>query len=380
MCNQWATPLFLPSAMNDGVSKNDIQPMNKAFKGRATSLKPVGRFDRQIYTDVQETDFQSGIDQQTNVTKVFADQTRSIIATNESSDVGFSQSVNPYRGCEHGCIYCYARPTHEYLGLNSGIDFESRIFVKQDAATLLEKKFESTGYRPDVLAFSGVTDCYQPLEKSRKITRELVTVCVRYKNPVAIVTKNYLVTRDIDLLVQLAKINGCFVYVTLSTLDEQLVRTLEPRASSAQRRLEAIEKLARAKIPVGVMIAPVIAGLTDQHIPAVLQAAAARGARWANWLLLRLPHSTKELFSDWLEQHMPDRRQKVLELIKQTRNGKLNDPAFFSRYRGHGPYAAMIARLFSLHAQRLQLCTRRPGLSSQHFCPPREAHQMQLPL
>jgi DNA repair photolyase len=283
------------------------------------------------------------------------DVSRSIIARNDSPDIGFDASINPYRGCSHGCIYCYARPTHEYLGFSAGLDFESKVLVKEDAPELLRKQLSSPRWKPQVLSISGVTDCYQPIEKKLRITRRCLEVLTEFRNPVAIVTKNHLVTRDIDLLSELARHDAAVVAVSLTTLDDDLRRVMEPRTSRPVRRLAAIEALARAGVSVGVMTAPVIPGLNDHELPSLISAAAEPGAGFAAYAPVRLPHAVRPLFEDWLARQFPERKEKVLNRIRSMRGGRLNDPHFVSRMRGEGIFADQIFQLFDISCRRAGL-------------------------
>ena len=302
------------------------------------------------------------------------DASRSIITRNDSPDIGFDASINPYRGCSHGCIYCYARPTHEYLGLSAGLDFESKILVKEDASELLRKQLSSPRWRPQALSISGVTDCYQPIEKKLCITRRCLEVLTEFRNPVAIVTKNHLVTRDIDLLSELARDDAAVVAVSLTTLDDDLRRVMEPRTSRPVRRLAAIKALAQASIPVGVMTAPVIPGLNDHELPGLISAAAEAGAGFAAYTPVRLPHVVRPLFKDWLTRHFPERKEKVLNRIRSMRGGKLNDARFGSRMRGEGIFADQISQLFEISCRRAGLQGKRfPSLSTTAFRRPGEA-------
>ncbi|MDF1701728.1 MAG: PA0069 family radical SAM protein [Planctomycetota bacterium] len=304
------------------------------------------------------------------------DATRTILARNDSPDIPFDASVNPYRGCEHGCAYCYARPTHEYLGLSAGLDFERRILVKTDAAPLLRTALGRRGWRPQVIAMSGVTDPYQPIERRLAITRSCLEVLLDFRNPVSIVTKSHLVARDIDLLRALSEHRAASVALSITSLDARLARALEPRAPGPAQRLHAIHQLAAAGIPVGVMVAPVIPGLTDAETPAILRAAAEAGAGFAGTVPLRLPHGVDALFADWLERHAPERKVKVLDRLKSLRrepgagggaSERLNDPAFGSRMRGHGPYAQQLHDLFHLTRRRVGLARQAPWLSTAAF-------------
>ena len=285
-------------------------------------------------------------------TQFLCDDTQTLISYTDSPDIGFRASVNPYRGCEHGCAYCYARPYHEYLGFSPGLDFETRIMVKLSAPELLRRELSSPKWQPQVLAMSGVTDCYQPIERKLKITRRCLEVLAEFRNPVAIITKNHLVTRDLDILENLASARAANVNLSITTLNAELARRLEPRASLPRHRLQAIELLSGANIPVRVLIAPVIPGLNDHDIPAILSAARAAGAQDAGYVLLRLPYGVKEIFSDWLATHLPGARNKILDRIRATRRGALNDPRFGTRMRGEGSEAEAIQRLFEVSVAR----------------------------
>ena len=285
-------------------------------------------------------------------TQFLRDDTQTLISYTDSPDIGFRASVNPYRGCEHGCAYCYARPYHEYLGFSSGLDFETRIMVKLSAPELLRSELSSSKWQPQVLAMSGVTDCYQPIERKLQITRRCLEVLAEFRNPVAIVTKNHLVTRDLDILENLASVKAANVNLSITTLNAELARRLEPRASLPRHRLQAIERLSAANIPVRVLIAPVIPGLNDHEIPAILSAARAAGAQDAGYVLLRLPYGVKEIFSDWLATNLPGARNKILDRIRSVRGGALNDPRFGTRMRGEGSEAEAIQHLFEMAVAR----------------------------
>jgi DNA repair photolyase len=336
--------------------------------GRGASGNPANRFERLSY----EPDPDSPPEQSPSpATQFFKDKTRTIIATNDSPDVGFEASINPYRGCEHGCIYCYARPYHEYLGFSAGLDFETKILVKEDAPLLLRKELSSPRWQPQVLGISGVTDPYQPVERRMQLTRRCLEVLAQFRNPVAIVTKNHLVTRDCDLLGELARHDAAAVFLGITTLDADLARTMEPRASSPAGRLAALSELTAAGVPAGVLIAPVIPGLTDHEIPAILAAAKKAGAQFAGHVMLRLPHGVGELFEAWLTQHFPEKKDKVLGRIRAIRGGNLNDPRFGSRMRGEGEIAETIHKMFML-ARRREGINGRPALSTNAFRRPEE--------
>ncbi len=281
-------------------------------------------------------------------TQFIVDHSQTAIAYNDSPDVGFHASLNPYRGCEHGCIYCYARPTHEFLGFSSGLDFETKIMVKLKAPELLRTELAAPKWKPQVIVMSGVTDCYQPVERKLKLTRRCLEVLLEFRNPVAIITKNFLVTRDADVLSELAKFSCAGVCLSVTTLDNDLRKVMEPRTSPPQARLNAIRKLADAGVPVSVNVAPVIPGLTDHEMPAILKAAREAGATVAGFTVLRLPYSNAPLFEKWLETHFPDRKDKVLNRIKAMRGGKLYDAQWGKRMRGEGIFADQIEAMFDV--------------------------------
>jgi len=336
-------------------------------KGRGAPSNPAGRFERLAFVD--EPDDGAGDDEEARAarpTELFRDTSKSILAFNDSPDVPMDASVNPYRGCEHGCIYCYARPYHEYLGLSAGTDFESRIFVKEHAAALLSEALSSKSWTPQVIGLSGVTDPYQPIERKLRITRACLEVLEEFRNPVAVITKNHLVTRDIDVLASMAEHQAAQVFFSITTLDDDLARVMEPRASRPGLRLEAVRKLREAGIPVGVMVAPIIPALTDHEVPAILEAAAQAGAMTAGRTVVRLPHGVKDLFTEWLEVHAPHRKEKVLNRMRDMRDGKLNDSTFGSRMVGAGPFAESIHQMFDLHRRRLGLTQKLP-LSTAAF-------------
>ncbi|HEY2342499.1 MAG TPA: PA0069 family radical SAM protein [Chthoniobacteraceae bacterium] len=338
--------------------------------GRGASANPANRFAA-LHLE-PDPDEPSGDEGPSLTTKFYRDFTRTIIAHNDSPDVGFESSLNPYRGCEHGCIYCYARPTHEFLGFSAGLDFESRIMVKEDAPELLAAELSAPRWKPQVLVMSGVTDPYQPVERRLKITRSCLEVLARFRNPVGIITKNRLVTRDLDLLGKLAAHRAAAVNISVTSLDPQLQRVLEPRTSSPRARLDAIAQLREAGVPVGVMVAPIIPGLTDHEVPSILHACAAAGARWAGYTVVRLPLAVAPLFERWLEEHFPGRKEKILDRIRHVRGGeRLNDPRFQSRMRGEGIFAEQISALFATACRRAGIGPR-PELSTAAFRRPNE--------
>jgi DNA repair photolyase len=343
-------------------------------RGRAASDNPANRFEAlAVIRDAWQDP-----DDPAPRTELLSDSSRSIIATNDSPDVGFDTTLNPYRGCEHGCIYCYARPHHEYLGFSAGLDFETKILVKENAPELLRKTFVAPRWRPRTILLSGVTDPYQPVERRLRLTRRCLEVMAEFRNPVAITTKNFLVTRDADLLGELASVQAAAVTLSITTLDEKLARVMEPRASAPARRLAAIAKLAEADIPVGVNVAPVIPGLTDHELPGILEATAAAGARGAAYIMLRLPHGVSDLFVRWLDQHFPDRKEKVLKRIREMRGGKLYDSRFGTRGRGEGPFAEGIASMFEVACRKTRLDRSLPELSTASFKRPSKSQQLSL--
>ncbi len=350
-------------------------------RGRGAMENPAGRFERLDYeadgdaldAPVEE-EFECGSQRKT---EIYRDATRSIVSTNDSPDVGMDTSLNPYRGCEHGCIYCFARPTHEYLGMSVGLDFETKIFAKPDAPLLLEQKLSSRGWEPRAVFMSGATDPYQPIERRLGITRQCLEVFARFRNPVGIITKNHLVTRDADLLGDLARDNAGMVNMSVTSLERSLARNMEPRASTPPMRLKAIETLAKAGVPVNVMIGPVLPGLTEHEIPAILQSAADAGARSAGFTMLRLPYGVKDIFQTWLREHYPDRADKVLNRVRDVRGGKLNDSTFGDRMRGNGFYAEQIAQIFYASRKKSGL-TNPIILSADAFRVPGRAQQMEL--
>ena len=300
-------------------------------------------------------------------TQFLVDHSKTAIAYNDSPDIGFNASLNPYRGCEHGCIYCYARPTHEYLGFSSGLEFESKIMVKLNAPELLREELSSPKWKPQVLVMSGITDCYQPVERKLKITRRCLEVLLEFRNPVAMITKNFLVTRDIDVLSELAKHHCASVCLSITTLDTNLRKVMEPRTSPPQARLNAVHKLSEAGIPVAVNVAPIIPGLTDHEMPAILKAAREAGATSAGFTIVRLPYANAPLFEKWLETHFPDRKNKVLNRIRSMRGGKLYDAQWGKRMRGEGIFAEQIEMMFDVARRKAGFKDEPRGLSIASF-------------
>jgi DNA repair photolyase len=365
----------------DGEEERPGRSSTPAIPGRGTGANPANRFESLHYvmdaTDAEASAIAEAVRPDADGpapsgpplprTLYLRDPSRRLITRNDSPDVPFDASINPYRGCEHGCIYCYARPTHEYLGFSAGLDFETRILVKEDAPALLRNELASKRWTPTVLALSGVTDPYQPIERHIRLTRRCLEVLLEFRNPVGIITKNALVARDIDLFGRLAAMEAISVGVSITTLDAELHRVMEPRASAPHERLRAVERLAAAGVPVHVMVAPVIPGLTDHEIPRILEAAASAGASRASFIVVRLPHAVAPLFEDWLARHHPDRRGKVLARLRSMRRGRLNDPAFGTRMRGEGAFADQIAELFRISARRHGLDAPARPLSTAHF-------------
>lgn len=351
--------------------------MQLPIRGRGASFNPPNRFERLEYEPDPEW-IDPDDPEPWRATHYLRDSARSILVRNNSPDVPFDLGLNPYRGCSHGCAYCFARPNHEYLGLSAGLDFETRIFVKQDAPVLLRQALESRRWRPETIVMSGVTDPYQPAERRFCITRGCLEVLAEFRNPIAIITKNHLVTRDVDLLGELASHSAAVVNVTITSLDPALQRVMEPRTSIPARRLAAVEVLARTGVPVNVMVAPVVPGLTDHEVPAILSAVAAAGARSAGFIPLRLPGAVAEIFERWLEDHFPDRRDRVLNRIREIRGGRLNDPRFGERMRGSGPYWDGIRSMFETVARREGLDRPRLTLSTNAFRRPDRGAQLGL--
>lgn len=333
-------------------------------RGRGAVVSPGNRFEKGAYAPDPEIEPEPSV---APATELIPDRTRQIIAKNDSPDVGFARSVNPYRGCEHGCVYCFARPTHEYLGYSAGIDFETKILVKHDAPELLRRELASPRWQPQVVAMSGVTDPYQPVERKLELTRGCLRVLAEFRNPVTIITKNALVARDADYLSELAAVGAASVNLSITSLQSELARTMEPRTSMPQRRLEAVRALSAAGVPVGVMVAPVIPAINDHEVPAILEAAAAAGAVSAGYVVLRLPWSLKEMFEAWLEEHFPDRAAKVMSKIREMRDGELYQSNWRERQIGKGAWAEQIGAMFKVSARRYGLDRPRAELSTASF-------------
>ena len=348
--------------------------MSQPIKGRGSAHNPKNRF--------RDTHLEYDVDEQTGElnrpkTQLLTDHTSQIISRNKSPDISFEVSVNPYRGCEHGCVYCYARPTHEFLGMSAGLDFESKIVVKYDAPRLLRIALADKNWKPQPLIMSGVTDPYQPIEKKLEITRNCIHVMAECSHPLVIITKNHLVTRDIDLLSRLAEKNAVKVVLSITSLDPSITNTMEPRTSRPQKRLQAVRKLTDAGIPVHVNIAPVIPGLTDEDMVPIMEAAAEAGAKSVAFVNLRLPYSVKDLFVKWLDDHHPNRKEKVINRVKSLKNGKLNRSEFGERFRVEGAYGEQLKQLMEIHAKRLGLNQTVTRLNSNDFKRP-ETGQLNL--
>jgi DNA repair photolyase len=321
-----------------------------AIKGRGASDNPRGRFEKLE----REHDFEDWVEPHPR-TVITLQQARSIISRNDSPDLPFSQSINPYQGCEHGCVYCYARPSHAYLGLSPGLDFETKLFAKENAAALLRAEFSRPDYSPELISLGSNTDPYQPVERSLRITRGILEVLWEFRHPVGIVTKGSLIERDLDLLEPMAAEGLVQVFISIGTLDGEIARTLEPRAAAPYRRVETVRRLSARGVPCGVFVAPIIPFLNDKDMESVLEAVAAAGARWASFTLLRLPWEVKDLFKDWLAQHYPLKAAHVMARIRDMRGGRENDPQFGSRMRGEGRYAELLRNRFEVACRRLKL-------------------------
>ena len=354
----------------------------KPFLGRGALSNPAGRFERQSLEEVHDGWY---VEEQldTIATTVEPDRARSIITTNNSPDIPFEQSINPYRGCEHGCVYCYARPSHAYMGLSAGIDFETRLFYKADAGKLLEAELARPGYVCKPITIGANTDPYQPIERKMLVTRSVLEVLARTRHPVSIISKSAMVLRDLDILTDMARDGLVSVAISITTLDAETKRSLEPRTASPLARLRAVRELNAAGVPTGVMVAPIIPAITDHEMEAILEAAAEAGAHWAAYVLVRLPYEIKDLFRDWLTEHFPDRAAHVMSLIQDMRGGRDNDPRFGTRMRGTGPIAEILRSRFKLACKRLDLNSgsREMPENTHLFTPPVvEGSQFQLDL
>ena len=341
-------------------------------RGRGTASNSSGRYEP--LARVAFDDGWQGLEElppfQTSVT---ADSTRKIITRNDSPDISFDRSINPYRGCEHGCVYCFARPTHAYLGLSPGLDFESKLFMKPNAPELLERELSAPGYEPKIIAIGTNTDPYQPIERRYKIMRRILEVLESAGHPVGIVTKSALVLRDLDVLVRMAKRDLVKVALSVTTLDPKLARVMEPRAATPARRLDTLRQLAKAGVPTTVMVAPVIPAINDAEIERILEAVAEAGVRHAGYVLLRLPLEIRDLFSEWLKENFPDRHDHVFKLVRDTRGGKDYNSTWGKRQTGTGPVAWMIGRRFEVACERLGFNATKRNITTEHFQPPRPA-------
>ncbi len=341
-----------------------------AQRGRGATGNPASRFEA-MHVELDPVEPSEDEERPTLKTQFFRDGTKTIIASNNSPDVSFERSVNPYRGCEHGCAYCFARPTHEYLGFSAGLDFESKIMVKENAPELLAAELSSPKWKPQTVVMSGVTDPYQPVERKLQITRRCLEVLAKFRNPVGMLTKNRLVTRDIDVMRELAAHNAVAINLSVTTLDPKLQRILEPRTSPPQARLDAVAQLRAAGIPVGVMVAPIVPGITDHEVPAILAACGKAGAQFAGYVVLRLPWAVAPIFERWLDEHFPGHKEKVLGRIRSMRGGKLYDYRWSKRQEGEGIFATQIESMFEVAKRRAGI-GERPQLSTAAFRRPNE--------
>ena len=359
---------------NAMIEQSGVRVRPDRNRGRSAGINPSGRFEP-VTRHVFDDGWESLEDLPPFKTEVQVEKPRTIITRNTSPDISFDRSINPYRGCEHGCVYCFARPTHSFMGLSPGLDFESKLFAKPDAARLLDKELSKEGYQPRTIAIGTNTDPYQPVERQWRIMREILEVLEARSHPVGIVTKSALVTRDIDILSRMAERGLAKVALSVTTLDRKLARTMEPRASTPTKRLEAIRQLADAGIPASVMVAPIIPGLTDPEIERILDSARAVGAREAGYVLLRLPLEVAPIFKDWLLRHYPDRYRHVMSLVRAMRGGKDYDSEWGKRMKGAGPYAWQIGRRFELAAKRLGFNLERRTLRTDLFVPPAKKNE-----
>jgi DNA repair photolyase len=364
-------PRPLNYQIGDGVAEAALVDAVRR-RGRGAVSNKSGRFEP-IARVVEDDGWGSSEDLPAFTTQVITEKAKTVITRNESPDISFDRSINPYRGCEHGCVYCFARPTHAYMGLSPGLDFESKLFVKQGAAELLERELSAQGYSPRTIAIGTNTDPYQPIEREHRVMRSILEVLARANHPVGIVTKSALVIRDIDILGPMAEKGLAKVALSITTLDPKLARAMEPRAATPARRLDTIRQLSEAGIPASVMVAPIIPAVNDPEIEAILAAAAGAGAREAGYVLLRLPHEVRDLFREWLLEHHPGKLRHVLSLIRSTRGGKDYDAKWGERMTGDGPYAWMIGRRFEIAAEKLGLNKRRLKLRTDLFTPPKRA-------
>jgi DNA repair photolyase len=352
------------------VPPHDAVPTEHAaaHHGRGTALNPTGRFERLVLTPDQEAEPDPDPEAAPMAprTVLLEDDTKTIITRHDSPDIPFEYSLNPYRGCEHGCIYCYARPYHEYLGMSAGLDFETKILVKRNAPALLRAELSKRNYRPSPLIMSGVTDPYQPVERHLKITRQCLEVLLEFRHPVSLITKNALILRDLPILAELARFDCASVLISTTSLDEKVRLLMEPRTSVPQRRLDAIRELNAAGVPTGVMVGPIVPGLTDHEVPAIIAAAGEAGARFLAHTVLRLPYGVAALVDDWLARHFPNRRDKVMNQVREVHGGKLNDSRWGLRMRGDGPFAEPIHFMVRAAKEKAGIGSF-PGLTTEHF-------------
>ncbi|MCG8272845.1 PA0069 family radical SAM protein [Aquamicrobium sp. NLF2-7] len=362
---------------NAMIEQSGLRLRPDRARGRAAGINPSGRYEP-VSRHVFDDGWESLEELPPFKTEVQVERPRTIITRNSSPDISFDRSVNPYRGCEHGCVYCFARPTHAYMGLSPGLDFEARLFAKPDAARLLDKELSKEGYTPRTIAIGTNTDPYQPIEKQYRIMREILEVLEARGHPVGIVTKSALVTRDIDILARMAQRGLAKVALSVTTMDRRLARTMEPRAATPTKRLETIRQLADAGIPTSVLVAPIIPGLNDQELERILDSARAAGAREAGYVVLRLPLEVAPIFKDWLLRNYPDRYRHVMSLIRSMRDGKDYDAEWGKRMKGAGPYAWQIGRRFEIAAKKLGLNTQRLSLRTDQFVAGKHSEQLML--
>ncbi len=359
------------SFFSDSIENMDEAIAERPKKGRGAVGNPKPRFDAEERLTVDDGWGSADPEELPPLrTSVSPDSSRKVIARNDSPDIPFDRSINPYRGCEHGCVYCFARPTHAYLGLSPGLDFETKLTAKHHAAERLREELARPSYRPASMALGTNTDPYQPIERQLKITRQVLEVLAETRHPLGVVTKSHLVTRDIDILAPMARAGLARVYLSVTTLDAGLARRLEPRASTPAKRLQAIQELHEAGIPCGVLAAPMIPSLNDHELEAILEEASSRGARWAGYILLRLPLEIKELFNDWLDVHAPDRKNRILNILRESRGGKLYDSKWGQRMTGKGVFADLLARRFERAVKRLGLNVEEIKVDCAQFQPP----------
>jgi len=370
---------MLSSAARRTYTEHDPSELLKAWpkprrRGRGALSNATGRYEP-LQRQAEDDGWETLAELPPLKTTVTLEKPRTIITKNESPDIGFERSINPYRGCEHGCIYCFARPTHAYMGLSAGQDFETNLFAKAGAATLLERELSAPRYQPKVIAIGTNTDPYQPIERDQKIMREILTVLARAKHPVAIVTKSALILRDLDLLKPMAEEGLVKVAISVTTLDPVLARKMEPRASAPQKRLDTIRQLSEASIPTTVLVAPIIPAINDTEIETILTRARAMGATEAGYVMLRLPLELHDLFQQWLVTHYPSKARHVLSLVRSVRDGKIYDSTWGKRMTGTGPYAWMIGRRFEAASEKLGFSLNKKKLRTDLFNPPQKGGQ-----